>query len=438
MLALKTKSPTRSHPGHASRCKRRGSLRQNIVMGVLSALLGTAGSAGVANAQSDSAERNYCQGAVDDLNSSRCRNYADQVKTNAKVEADRLRKRVRELEASIRSYDRRFRQRGLDLQNARQSLRAERETAVKLQNDFRRLSEDYKSLKRTGEAASGRSAEYRKRIAELSSQKSELETSAAELESEVARLRAEVASLRQSINEPRLEATTRCSNEVLTAPRGTILEFRIPKPCRTDSRFDFFVEPSIGVTAATFAALGGADRGFSFSVPYLGKRHAYNFADPASGEIVRRQLEAFSGPKTILIVLEWHGEIDLNLHVLENGAQIGRAGHAWHGSSGPSAGRIVLHQSGETRQNPRFEVYEVSADRADGMTFDARVEFASRLPVAQAPFCGRGRSTSPTFEVHVIADGRRLRTSGIRQFEPIECGGSIVNRYRPVLRFKSG
>ena len=156
---------------------------------------------------------------------------------------------------------------------------------------------------------------------------------------------------------------------------------------------------------------------------------------PLRKKVVQRALEPFNGVEPTMVVLEWMGNVDLNLHVLEDGASIGKAGHVWHGGSERSVGKILTNHNARTKQNPRFEVYSMPARNAKNLRIEVQVEFASLRAVANPPFCGNNPQGAPFFEVHVIKGGKRIRTSGLRQFRAIECGSNTIDRFVDVMKF---
>lgn len=132
------------------------------------------------------------------------------------------------------------------------------------------------------------------------------------------------------------------------------------------------------------------------------------------------------------VALVWDGPVDLNLHAFEFGAAPGAEGHVWAGGE-PDARGYRRGVAGFVSSFPALdglgqsvEFYSFNPGRRSPVGRIAMaVEFASRGPVPQAPYCGGDPLASPSFRILRFNRGVADRGAA-RLFEAAACDAALT------------
>jgi hypothetical protein len=140
-----------------------------------------------------------------------------------------------------------------------------------------------------------------------------------------------------------------------------------------------------------------------------------------------------------MIALVWKRQVDLHLHVFENGVRSGEAGHVWRASSQRASEALGRLESWtiDTPNGDRIEVYTAPVTRPVTLTF--AVDYATRGDIPTGPHCEGGTLARIPFDLITRRpDGAIDRISAA--FAPAPCNVAIAPEARinrsvfPVFR----
>jgi hypothetical protein len=174
-----------------------------------------------------------------------------------------------------------------------------------------------------------------------------------------------------------------------------------------------------------------AEGGISANVPGAGRDLLLDLvtSDGISASVSLTLLDAATVERVALI---WDGQADLNLHAFEFGATPGGGGHVWAGGAPDARG----YRRGSTGLVSSFPALDGLGQSVEFYSFNPgrrspvgrivmAVEFASRGPVPQAPYCGGDPLASPSFRI--LRFNRGVADRGVaRLFEAAACDAALT------------
>jgi len=125
----------------------------------------------------------------------------------------------------------------------------------------------------------------------------------------------------------------------------------------------------------------------------------------------------------------WNSPVNLDLHVHEFAAEAGqKKGHIWqqnpnNQSTAIKTGRGYLTQySAEHTQGSNIEVYTFfHTENSRTGIIDLKVDFESRGTIPKAPFCGKGKHASPSYQTILLTPNKAPQRRSMRiQAAPCE------------------